>query len=138
MTNPLHKDYSGTPLATKLGIREHARVLLVDAPGGFIRNLEPLPAGVHLLSRSAPGLDVVVAFAVLERSLARLRPLSDRLAPAGRLWVAWPKKASKVATELDFDLVQRAGLDLGLVDNKSASITEVFQGLQFVIRLRDR
>lgn len=60
------------------------------------------------------------------------------LDPAGRLWVAWPKKAAKVDTDLTFEIVQRVGLDAGLVDNKSASVTEVYQGLQFVIRVRDR
>jgi hypothetical protein len=60
------------------------------------------------------------------------------LDPAGRLWVAWPKKASSIETDLDFDAVQRIGLEAGLVDNKSASITDDFQGLQFVYRLKDR
>jgi hypothetical protein len=59
-------------------------------------------------------------------------------APAARLWVAWPKKAATLPTDLDFDAVQRIGLDAGLVDNKSASVTDEFQGLQFVYRLKDR
>ena len=66
----------------------------------------------------------------------------DRMAAAldttGRLWVAWPKKTSKVPTDIDFELAQGIGLDAGLVDNKSASITDVFQGLQFVYRVKDR
>jgi hypothetical protein len=57
---------------------------------------------------------------------------------AGRLWMAWPKKASKVPTDIDFDFAHGIGLDAGLVDNKSASITDVFQGLQFVYRVKDR
>ena len=71
-------------------------------------------------------------------SCPSLPELVDSMQPAGRLWIAWPKKASGVATDIGFDQAHRAGLDLGLVDNKSASITEVFQGLQFVRRLRDR
>jgi hypothetical protein len=60
------------------------------------------------------------------------------LAPSDGLWVAWPKKAAKLDTDLDFDAVQRIGLDNGLVDNKSASIDELWQALRFVYRLRDR
>jgi hypothetical protein len=68
----------------------------------------------------------------------RFDALARAIDPAGRLWVAWPKKASGVPTDLTFQIVQRVGLDAGLVDNKSASIDDVFQGLQFVMRLADR
>jgi hypothetical protein len=70
--------------------------------------------------------------------LRRFATLARALDPAGRLWVAWPKKASGVATDLTFEDVQRIGLDAGLVDNKSASIDEVYQGVQFVVRVADR
>ena len=84
-------------------------------------------------------MDVVLLFVTQERDLrTRFAKLAAALEPAGRLWVAWPKKASGVPTDLDFDTVQRIGLDAGLVDNKSASVTEAFQGLQFVYRLKDR
>jgi hypothetical protein len=86
-----------------------------------------------------PGIGVVVFFTTqrdeLERRFVQLRDTLD--APDG-LWIAWPKKASKIETDLDFESVQKIGLDAGLVDNKSASITETFQGLQFVYRLKDR
>jgi hypothetical protein len=134
-----HKDYSGTPLWKKLGIREEARVLLHAAPQGFLASGGSLPAGATLARRAVGRLDVVVVFATsrseLERAFAKLLPNLDH---AGRLWVAWPKKASKVETDITFDSAQAIGLDAGLVDNKSASITDVFQGLQFVYRLRDR
>jgi hypothetical protein len=68
----------------------------------------------------------------------RFTPLAAKIDPAGRLWVAWPKKVANLDTDLDFGTVQTIGLDAGLVDNKSASITDVFQGLQFVYRLKDR
>ena len=68
----------------------------------------------------------------------RFATLARALDPSGRLWVAWPKKAAKVETDLSFEIVQRIGLEEGLVDNKSASIDDVFQGLQFVYRLKDR
>ena len=78
-------------------------------------------------------------FATRESALARrVPPLVRALAPDGGLWIAWPKKASKVATDLTFDAVQRMGLEAGLVDNKSASIDDTFQGLRFVYRLKDR
>ena len=134
-----HKDYSGTPLPKKLGIRDGSHVWLVDPPEGFHRLLAPLPTGVELVGRATTGLDVIVVFATrcttLERRFERAVP---SLAADGRLWVGWPKKASKVATDITFDLAQAIGLDAGLVDNKSASITEVFQGLQFVYRVKDR
>lgn len=137
MSGSTHKDYSGTPLPAKLGIREGSRVLMVGAPPGF--SPEPLPSGVELLARVRAELDVAVLFVTEEADLRRrFAGLAAKLAPAGRLWVAWPKKASGVPTDLSFGTVQGIGLGQGLVDNKSASITQVFQGLQFVIRLEDR
>lgn len=137
MPSQPHRDYSGTPLPKKLGIREGSAVLLVAAPPGFA--LGALPAGATLQRRARGPLDVVMLFvtrrAELDRRFGRLVGL---LAPSGRLWVAWPKKVSKVDTDLSFEVVQRTGLDSGLVDNKSASIDDVHQGLQFVIRLKDR
>jgi hypothetical protein len=134
-----HTDYSSTPLPKKLGIREGARVYVAGAPEGFGALLAPLPAGVEHLGRAGAAMDVVLLFVTEERDLrSRFPKLAAGLVPAGRLWVAWPKKASSFASELDFGTVQRTGLDAGLVDNKSASITEDFQGLQFVYRLKDR
>ena len=84
-------------------------------------------------------MDVAVLFVTRERELRdRFGRLAAGLDPAGRLWVAWPKRASGLPTDLDFGTVQRIGLEAGLVDNKSASMTEEFQGLQFVYRLADR
>jgi hypothetical protein len=132
-----HKDYSGTPLPRKLGVRDGSRVLLVSPPPGF--TLDPLPSGAQVLRRPGGTLDVVVLFATRRRELdRRLAALARSLNPAGRLWVAWPKKAAKVETDLTFDAVQEAGLSAGLVDNKSASLDPVFQWVQFVYRLRDR
>jgi hypothetical protein len=137
-----HRDYSGTPLWKKLGIREGASVYTAATPDGFLDALEaiaPLPGGLEFLSRPAKGLDVALVFATREAELAQRVPgLVRALAADGRLWIAWPKKAAKIDTDLDFDVVQRMGLDAGLVDNKSASVTDTFQGVQFVYRLRDR
>ena len=82
---------------------------------------------------------MIVAFVTRARMLRRrIEPLARAIAPAGRLWIAWPKRAARTDTDVDFDLVQQAGLATGLVDNKSASITDVFQGVQFVRRKADR
>lgn len=137
-----HKDYSSTPLWKKLGIAEGARVRVLGAPDGWERELTalaPLPDGVSFLARTGRDLDVILAFFMRASTLRRrIEPLTRAIAPAGRLWIAWPKRAAKTGTDLDFDFVHRTGLATGLVDNKSASITEVFQGLQFVRRKADR
>ena len=134
-----HKDYSGTPLPKKLGIKEGSRVFLVNPPDGFDRLLTPMPGGATLLAKVAKPLDVGVLFATEQAEMIRwFDRLAAALDTAGRLWVAWPKKASKVATDIDFGFAQGIGLDAGLVDNKSASITDVYQGLQFVSRVKDR
>jgi hypothetical protein len=137
-----HVDYSGTPLWKKLGIREGARIRVLDAPSALdteLTAIAPLPDGVSFLSRTGRDLDVILAFVTRASTLRRrIEPLARAIAPAGRLWIAWPKRAARTDTDVDFDLVQRAGLETGLVDNKSASITEVFQGLQFVRRRVDR
>ena len=134
-----HKDYSGTPLPKKLGIKAGSRVFLVNAPDGLERALTPLPDGATLLPKLTKPLDVGVLFATEQAELIRwFDRMRAALDTAGRLWVAWPKKASKVTTDIDFGFAQGIGLDAGLVDNKSASITDVFQGLQFVYRVKDR
>jgi len=80
-----------------------------------------------------------VLFATRQGELTRaFTPLARRLAPAGGLWVAWPKKAAGVSTDLSFDSVQKTGLDAGLVDNKSCAIDDTWQALRFVVRLKNR
>jgi hypothetical protein len=121
-----------TPLPRKLGLEEGSRVALQGAPEGFAEMLGVEP-------RWRGELDVIVHFATKKGELTRaFPPLARRLAPAGGLWVAWPKKSADVATDLSFEAVQRIGLDAGLVDNKSCSIDETWQALRFVHRLSDR
>jgi hypothetical protein len=137
-----HRDYSGTPLWRKLGIGPRSRVHLVGAPDDLrtaLVAIAPLPEGVRFLSRPAPDLDVIVLFVTrTDELLARFDRLTEAIAVDGRLWIAWPKKAAKVPTDVTFDLVQSTGLTAGLVDNKSAAITPAYQGLQFVRRRADR
>jgi hypothetical protein len=86
-----------------------------------------------------PGVGVLVLFVAERVELERrLDGMKAQMAPADGLWIAWPKKASKLESDLTFELVQQAGLDAGLVDNKSASIDEDWQALRFVYRLADR
>ncbi len=114
--------YSGTPLPRKLGIREDS-LLLVEgppapvAPGDDAAELMAALPGLRAGSPDEGGLDVIVLFSTAREHLAaRFGPLAAALAPAGGLWVAYPKKAAKVATDLDFGVVQGIGLEAGLVD----------------------
>lgn len=135
------KDVSGhssTPLARKLGIVEDRRVLALSAPEGFTALLEPLPAGVKMV-RGAAAFDVAVVFVRSVNGLQeRLSKLEPRLVSGARLWVGWPKKSSGVRTDCSFETVQRAGLDLGLVDTKVCAIDETWSGLCFMRRRSDR
>lgn len=130
--------YSGTPLARKLGIKAEARVLLAGAPIGF--ELGELPAGVEVHARAGKGpYDVIVGFCPDQATLARrFAGWRERLVIDGGLWVAWPKKASGVVTDLGDNAVRAYGLAQGLVDNKTCAIDEVWSGLRFVVRLADR
>jgi hypothetical protein len=131
--------YSGTPLPKKLGIKAGARLALLAPPQGFVRTLGPLPDGVEVRTQARGRLDVIVFFATRRRELARRFPgMARAIGPAGVLWVAWPKKASGVATDLTFEPVQEIGLECGLVDNKVCAIDDTWSGLRFVHRLADR
>jgi hypothetical protein len=133
------KDYSATPLSKKLGIVAGMEVATVGSPEGFRDALEPLPPGVRIHSRPRGELDVIVFFTTHRRELARrLKEFAATLSDAGGLWIAWPKKASAIESDLSFETVQRIGLDAGLVDNKSCSIDADWQALRFVSRLADR
>ena len=132
-------DYSSTPLAKKLGIKDEHRVALVGAPAGAAQELEPLPPGARVLGRVQKPLDVALLFVTERSDLEKRFPkLADALNDAGGLWVVWPKKASKIESDLSFESVQAFGLEVGLVDNKSCSFDEQWQGLRFVYRIKDR
>jgi hypothetical protein len=122
-------------LPTKLGIKEGSTVGFVNEPDGFAATLGRLPDGVTVRQRVRGRLDVIVYFtrsrAQLERRIERLKGALD---PAGRLWIAWPKRASKVPTDMTEDVVREVALPIGLVDNKVAAIDETWSGLQLVIR----
>jgi hypothetical protein len=133
--------YSGTPLPQKLGIKPLNRVALLGAPEGFERTLGGLPEGVSV-STSLGGnkpFDVMVLFSVAQEDLARRFAASaKRLTPSGGLWIAWPKRASGIATDITENTVRGVMLAAGLVDNKVCAIDETWSGLRAVIRLADR
>ena len=128
--------YSGTPLPKKLGIKPGHRLLLLSAPDEL--ELE-LPEDVNV-GRAARGkADVIVSFHTERADLARRMPkLRETMQPAAGLWIAWPKRASKVPTDLTEDVVRELALANRLVDNKVAALDEKWSGLRLVIRLKDR
>jgi hypothetical protein len=128
--------YSGTPLAKKLGIKPGHRLMLLGAPEQLALEL---PDGVDVVRQARGTADVILSFhterRAFEQRLPRLRACME---PAAGLWIAWPKRASKVPTDLNENLVRDAALANALVDNKVAAIDETWSGLRLVIRLKDR
>jgi hypothetical protein len=132
--------YSGTPLATKLGVKDAHVVLLDRLPDGLDLGLPP---DAHVIRRVRHGVNVSVTFHTRLATLAdRLPVLFERTVTDGMVWVAWPKQAAAKRLAIDTDLsdnvVRRLGLELGWVDVKVAAISEVWSGLKFVRRLVDR
>jgi hypothetical protein len=132
--------YSGTPLPRKLGIKPGHRLLLQGGPQRFEEEtLGELPDGVEVRRRASGKADVIVAFHLRRAELAKRMPaLRERMEPAAGLWIAWPKRASGVVTDLTEDIVRDLALANALVDNKVCAIDETWSGLRLVIRLRDR
>lgn len=131
--------YSGTALAKKLGIKDGSRLALIDAHPSLRASLDPLPAGVEIATALEAPVDVVVAFFVDRHHLAsRLRSLGGAIYPNGACWVAWPKRASKMATDITEDVVREVALPVGLVDNKVCAIDETWSGLRVVWRKEHR
>jgi hypothetical protein len=130
--------YSRTPLEKKLGIKPESNIFIMNPPDNLFSILE-LPAGITLNSRSQRLIDFALLFVRTERDISKqFGKLASRLKADGILWVAWPKKSSGVETDLSFNLVQRIGLETGLVDTKICAIDETWSGLKFVFRLKDR
>jgi hypothetical protein len=133
------RGYSGRDLPTKLGIREAARVALIGAPPDVQPLLPPLPPGVRVIRRLSRELDVILFFTSRRTELEeRFDRLRRALVSDGSLWVAWPKRASGVDTDLTENVVREIALARGLVDTKVCAIDEVWSGLRLVRRLRDR
>jgi hypothetical protein len=131
--------YSGTPLSKKLGFRPPITVVALNAPREYRSWLGDLPAGVRIVSSAGKSLEAVHLFvskrAVLERKLAAFR---HQLEQTGCVWVSWPKKASKVETDISEDVIREVALPLGFVDIKVCAVSEVWSGLKLVIRKNER
>ncbi|MEU8813425.1 DUF3052 family protein [Actinoplanes sp. NPDC048796] len=133
--------YSGTPLYRKLGIKPGHRVVLLGAPAGFVATLDGLPAGVVVRPELAAGApaDVIVLFVTERDELqSRLGEVRRGMAQDGGFWVAWPKRASKVPTDVTEDVIRDVALPTGLVDNKVCAIDTTWSGLRLVIRRENR
>ncbi len=127
--------YSGTPLVKKLGIKAGYAVGVFDAPDGFESLLEGLAPDVALRTRARGPLNVIVSFHVARAHFERRLPVLTRAMDRnGGLWIAWPKKASGVPTDMTEDVVREVALPTGLVDNKVCAIDETWSGLRIVWR----
>ncbi|MBI3477645.1 MAG: DUF3052 family protein [Acidobacteria bacterium] len=131
--------YSGTPLPKKLGIKEGLRVRLIRMPPDVHAELQDALARCRIVKDLAGPLDFIHLFSKSRRELEReMLRAAKALAPAGMIWISWPKKSSGVATDLTEDVIRQTGLGIGLVDVKVCAVTEVWSGLKFVIPVKNR
>ena len=127
--------YSGRPLAKKLGIHEGCRVVLLAAPAAWADGVAPLPEAVQLQTQLSAQTDLVHLFATQQAELARqLKHLRGSLRPDATLWVSWPKKSAKQATDISEDSIRALALPLGFVDVKVCAVNAVWSGLKLVVR----
>jgi hypothetical protein len=127
--------YSGTPLGTKLGIKAGAEIYLVNAPDGYLKLVEPLPEGVKIAPRLSKNTDLIQVFTTRRAELSKsLRSYRAKTKPTAVVWVSWPKKSSKVPTDITEDTIRDVALPLGFVDIKVCAVTEVWSGLKLVVR----
>lgn len=131
--------YSGTPLPKKLGIKSGFHVCLVDAPKDVRVELKTSLANCEDISDGKTPIDFAMVFSKSPAALTQeFQRISRQLSPAGMIWVSWPKKSSGVPTELTENIIREIGLAAGLVDVKVCAVTDVWSGLKFVRRLKDR
>ena len=134
----LSQGYSGTPLPRKLGVGEGGTFAVAGDPGHVDELLAPLPAGARRVE-SADEADVVLVFTTERRELERrIERLGAAIVPDRMLWIAWPKRASKVPTDVTEDVVREVALPIGLVDTKVAAIDPTWSGLRLVWRRERR
>ena len=131
--------YSGTPLNKKLGIKDGFRIALLHVPTDVTAELRAAFDQCQIVKPARGALDFVFLFAKSRAELERgVMTAARALAPAGMLWISWPKKSSGVSTDLDENIVRDTGLAAGLVDIKVCAVTDVWSGLKFVIPVKDR
>ena len=131
--------YSNTPLAKKLGIQGGSRVFLANAPNDYLNLVAPLPADVVFVSQVTIETDIVHIFVTEKFQLEReLRDVLAKIRPDGIVWVSWPKKSSRVPTDITEDVIRDVALPLGLVDIKVCAVDEVWSGLKLMLRKENR
>ena len=131
--------YSGTPLAKKLGIDVGSRIYLSDAPKNYLTLVAPLPEGIRVVRKIDGETDIVHIFSTERAHLAAaLRATLKRIKPDGTIWVSWPKKSSKVSTDITENTIREVALPMGLVDIKVCAVDEVWPGLKLVVRKENR
>jgi hypothetical protein len=127
--------YSGTPLAKKLGIGTNHRVWLAQAPANYQTLVSPLPHGVTFVSRPSTTTDLAHVFTSKRRELEKtLRALRNALRPDAAIWVSWPKRTSKLPTDITEDAIREVALPMGLVDIKVCAVDDTWSGLKLVVR----
>lgn len=131
--------YSGTPLAQKLGIKPGIIVVAINPPPHYRKLLEPIPSGVNFATRAVGKTSFVHLFVKERRALqAHLESLLTKIADDAVVWVSWPKKSAKVATDVSEDVIRAVALPLGLVDIKVCAVDETWSGLKLMIRREKR
>jgi hypothetical protein len=127
--------YSGTPLSQKLGIKDGSEIYLLDPPNNYRSWIEPMPADVTIATRLSKNTDMIHIFTSSKSALSRaLEVFRRKMKSDAAVWVSWPKKSSKVPTDITEDTVREVALPLGFVDIKVCAVTEVWSGLKLVIR----
>jgi hypothetical protein len=127
--------YSGKPLAAKLGITENMEVLALNAPADYAQWLAPLPSGARIVTRASSTTRFVHGFATERSRLAAVLATQRKALPAdATLWISWPKKSAKMATDITEDTIRELALPLGWVDVKVCAVSEVWSGLKLVVR----
>ncbi|HEY6953840.1 MAG TPA: hypothetical protein VI385_01285 [Flavisolibacter sp.] len=129
--------YSGTPLAKKLGIKEGFTIALINQPEYYFSLFTDFPENVKVINKT--GVDLIHYFAIEEKKLQKdIGQLKNRIQPGGAIWISWPKKSSKVVTDITEDVIRSIALKNGLVDIKVCAVDETWSGLKLVIPLKDR
>lgn len=131
--------YSGTPLAKKLGIKDNYACHFLQIPEYYFNLFEAMPDIVAIEEPKVESIDFAHVFLMSQEDMKSLiPPVKDYLKRDGTLWLSWPKKASKLKTDLDGNVIRSFGLGIGLVDVKVAAIDDIWSGLKFMYRVKDR
>jgi hypothetical protein len=131
--------YSGTPLAKKLGIKGDFHIDLINAPEYYLFLFTDLPANLYFKNDKNAKIDLIHFFTKSQEEYKSILPqLKSRIKPNGSIWVSWPKKSSKVPTDITEDIIRNFALLNGLVDIKVCAVDEIWSGLKLVIPVKER